>query len=898
VPDSVAKGPEAARLRAEILAARGSADESRSLLEAERDRHPEQVKPWLALARAALQRGDAKEAQQILQQAEKKRGKDANLTLGNIELASRGDPAEARKALAALEPALETFTGDDQTRILRGLAEAYFRVGDFARAVTLWRQVAERAPKDLEVRLRLLEFAFRAGDTATMEEQITAIRGLEGAGGGLTAWGEAARRVVLAEKGDPSQLIEARRRLNEARTRRPRWAPVALLEARIAILEKDIDRAGDQFVQAVKLGERDPAVIRAAVDGLYRRRRYTEARDLLQDCARETLATPDLGRRAAELTLLQSGPEGPGRRQALDQARQAVPANSTNARDYQWLAQIALAAGEPAEAEKQLRKALSLSDTSPDLWLALIQLLAAKDPKGAESAISEGAAKVSKEDAPFVTGPGFEMIGKVEKAREAYDALLASRPDDPAALQVVADFYSRRGPVAKAETCLRRLLEPELKVTDSVRSAARRELALILSGVGSYAKFREALAVLAEGTQPPFREDALTRALVLATRTEKRHEARRILERLAKDAPLPTEAQFVYARLLEADGDRARADDLIVSLLGTDGKNPAIIGWYVQSLLQRGQVQTARPWIDALRGIEPDSLRTVSLAARVAAKDGRTDEASRLLLDFAAKHPDRRMNVALFLEEVGATKEAEKIMREDAKGARPESVLALAEYLSRHKQLDEALRLCADAWKTCPPELVAASSLAIARAGGATPAQLATLAEQLAAASAKQPNSVGLLQARAELAELQNQFDEALSLYKDIIARNANYVPALNNRAWLLALKATPGNEALELIDRVIERAGPVANYLDTRAMAYLAAGRPLPAAADMQEAISQEPAAPYYFHLAEAQLRAGEKAAAVAALREGKKHGLQADTLHALERDRCRKMLAELEIN
>src|SRR5262249_43043079 len=154
-----------------------------------------------------------------------------------------------------------------------------------------------------------------------LDHWLGEIHNLEGAGGGLTAWGEAAKRVMLAEKGDKSQIADARRRLNDARARRPHWAPVALLEARLALLEGDNDRAQEQVVQAVRYGERDPAVIRSAVDGLYRRHRFTEARDLLQECAEQTSATPDLGRRAAELTLMQAGREAEGRQRALEQAR-------------------------------------------------------------------------------------------------------------------------------------------------------------------------------------------------------------------------------------------------------------------------------------------------------------------------------------------------------------------------------------------------------------------------------------------------------------------------------------------------------------------------------------------------------------------------------------------------
>jgi tetratricopeptide (TPR) repeat protein len=896
LPENQAKGPEANRLRADLLLASGKADDARRLLEAERDRHPEQVAPWLALARLALRQGNEKQAGQILRDAEAKSGPNATLLLARIELAARGQPAEAQKTLAELQHAVDSLKGDDQVRALRGLADANFATGNTNHAKELWRQIAERAPQDLDVRLRLLEVDYRAGDTGAVQTRVADIRRLEGPGGGLSAWGEAALLVLLAEKGDRSQIAEAKRQLAIARNRRPRWAPVALLEARIAQLEGNGDHATDQFVEAVRFGERDPAVIRLAVDGLYRRHRYNEARELLSDCADQTLTTPDLSRRAAELSLLQSSGEGPGRRQALEQARRAVPASSKDPRDYQWLAQVARAAGEPAEAEKHLRKALELSEKSPGTWLALIHLLAGTDVKKAESALAEARGKLPADDAPFVLGPAYELVNQPEKAREQYESLLARRPADPVVLQVAADFYARRGPGAKAEACLRKLLDPGVKASDAVRSAARRELALGAAAAGSYAKFREALALLDQAGPSASREDELARAQVLAARPERRREARALLEKLTKESPLPPDGQFLLARLVQADGEAARADEMVLSLLGTNGQNPTLIAWHVQSLLRRGQAGAAQPWLEALRAVEPDSLRTVGLTARVAAKDGRSAEATKLLLDFAGKHADLRVNVALTLEELGATTEAEKLLRDAAQGNRPQAVLALAEFLSRHEHVSEALTLCTGAWKTCPPEMVAASGLTVARTGRASPAELETLATQLAAAVREHPDHPDLEQAQGELAEIRNRFDEALAFYQELLHKHPDYVPALNNRAWLLALKAAPGEEALRLIGRVLDRTGPLANYLDTRAVAYLAAGQPAPAIADMEEAIRQDPAAPFYFHLADAKLRAGDRSAAVAAVRDGKSHGLSPNAVHPLERERYKQLIAELE--
>src|SRR5262249_34569981 len=57
VPETKQKDPEVRLLRADLRAAQGKFDESRRLIEAERDRNPGQVGPWLALAALAERQG-------------------------------------------------------------------------------------------------------------------------------------------------------------------------------------------------------------------------------------------------------------------------------------------------------------------------------------------------------------------------------------------------------------------------------------------------------------------------------------------------------------------------------------------------------------------------------------------------------------------------------------------------------------------------------------------------------------------------------------------------------------------------------------------------------------------------------------------------------------------------
>src|SRR5262249_30711997 len=119
---------------------------------------------------------------------------------------------------------------------------------------------------------------------------------------------------------------------------------------------------------------------------------------------------------------------------------------------------------------------------------------------------------------------------------------------------------------------------------------------------------------------------------------------------------------------------------------------------------------------------------------------------------------------------------------------------------------------------------------------------------------------------------------------------------ALNNLAYLLAMKEGETAEALGLVERALEQAGPQAELLDTRAVVRLAAKEPSLAVKDLQQALAQAPSAALYFHLAQAHHAAGDWPAATEALRQGTRAGLRETDLHPLERPALARLTRQLE--
>src|SRR5262249_30836121 len=125
-----------------------------------------------------------------------------------------------------------------------------------------------------------------------------------------------------------------------------------------------------------------------------------------------------------------------------------------------------------------------------------------------------------------------------------------------------------------------------------------------------------------------------------------------------------------------------------------------------------------------------------------------------------------------------------------------------------------------------------------------------------------------------------------------VIATDPNEVRALNNLAWLLALRNHRGAEALPLIQRAIDIYGPRPDLLDTRALVYLAMDRADQARADLTAAIADTPTAGRYLHLAHVCEMADDADGAAAALRKAKGLGLKRAQLHPVELAACTKLL------
>jgi tetratricopeptide (TPR) repeat protein len=876
-------------LRAEALSAQGQYDRAEKLLQAARNRCPHQVELWLAQVALAVQRGKP-EAAALLDRAESLFRGDAELRLARVRLAARKGAAELRQAEARLVKG--SREDGEELRLLRTLAEAYAEAGAEADARRLWEQLGARQPDDLGVQFMRFDLAVRAGDRTAAGEGLARLRRIEGEDGTLWRYARVREVIWRAGRGQKAALDEAPALLQELRRQRPGWARLAVCEGELSELSGNPAAALPAYLRAIDLGERGADVIRRAVGLLYERQRFHEADQVLRKLPEQALLG-NLKRLAADVSLrVASTPQEFGK--ALVQAREAVSPDSQDYRDQLWLGLVLSAADRAEEAEAALRRAVQLSPATPAAWVALVQCLVRHGQKDrARAAVLEAEGKVPRAGSSLALARCHELLGDDARAEAMYKAGVAARgAGDATALAALAGFYLRRGRERDAQAQFEKIV--------ALRSTAReqadwagRMLAVILAGGDDYERARRGLKMLgldergqsaSQGQRSPVEKRAQAVALASQKGLALRREATRLFEELFAQQQPTAEEQFFLARLYESIGEAARSRAWLLRLLGAHGGEPRYVAHHAEALLRQGDLAEAEVWIARLEKLAPRGLGALRLRARLLAALGKKDAAVSLVLTASERKEVEVPAVASLLEEIGDARGAERFyVRFAVESRRPEARLRLAELLGRQGQGSAALEQCERARKDCSPEAVARACTAIVYALQPSAAELRRVEGWLEEARKKAPSDE-LTGHLAALRNRQGRYAEAELLYRQILQHQPGNITALNNLSCLLALGAGRAEEALSLVSRALAVEGPIPYLLDTRALAYLAGKRSDLAVKDLQDAVAEAPTATRYFHLARAQRDAGNRLAAVAAMRKALALGLSPNRLHALE--------------
>ena len=875
-------------MRLELLTAQDKKEEARKLVDEIRTKDPKQMAPWVYLIETAAQTGDAARLVATIADAERAIGPRAEWSMARIRhlqsVASADLPA---RLLKTETEELAKLAVPERERFLAGLRDRYLQVGDALSTERVCRQLADLRPNDTETRFRLFELAANRDDMTTCRSTITDLTRIEGNGGALSAYAEANLLLLKARKGDRNVIPAARRFISVAIAARPYWLPAKILDAELYELDGQTAKALERYETLAESGQVPIETTRKIVQLLTKAGRYVDARTLLSKLPEQTIAKGGLKGTTVALSLLTSQGEAPGaaenRRRGLEDARKTVGPNSTDPKEYLWLGEMALLAGEAGEAETAFRKARDLNVAAPEPWLALVVLFAKTDPKKATAELMAAKAKLPEAQLHSLMAAGYEVLGRLKEASEEYVATLAARPNDPYVIRTVAGFQLRTGDWAKAEASLRKLLT--ISKSDDTIVWARRSLAITLARLGGYIRFQEAETLLAENSSryESTSADRSVRAMILAYQPGFRREAIQLLENeTTNNAAMPPDLRYLLAQLYERDGRWQLAQAELSAILKTHERNPVYLAHYTRLLLSHGDANSVEPLIERLVAITGETAIAMELRARHAVKSGRPEEAFKRIVAFAAtQNLETQLGSARLLEELNA-REAEALYRDYAKKSLdPRAILLLAGYLARHDRLSDALTICDAAWKTCPHEAVAQTCVASVRAGKPTPEDIQRVERGLAAAK----ESLPMMIQQADWKQYREQYAEAIAIYRAILVREPKQVVALNNLAFLIAVKDGQTEEAMRLIDAALAVTGPHAEFLDTRAIILTRANRAQEAIADLQRSIADAPSAVKQFHLTQAYLKANRVQGAVDAYRRAAEQGIKPNDFHPLER-------------
>jgi tetratricopeptide (TPR) repeat protein len=744
--------------------------------------------------------------------------------------------------------------------------------------------------QDVRLRMSRFDVSLRAENEAGMLRTLDEIKKLEGGDGLYAAYGLAVHHLWKARTrpGEGKWLDDAAAILDRLEQKRPDWTAVMLARAEIEELRGNVDRALNHYRQALSRGERNPRAVRQYGQLLLKCKRWDEVDEL----ARRFDAAGDVSaelRRMAAFASVRAG--------NLDHARVLVePAAGADAKDFRdvlWYGQVLARSGKYADAERAFKRAAQMAGEEPDPWVALARFHGARGQKDrAEKVIQDALAKLPDARRSLTVAQCYDVLNDAKKAGQYYQQALADRPGDLEVCRAAAGFYLRVQDAAKAEPCLRKLIDREVPATPQDVAWARHKLAVTIALRGDYRRYGEALGLVglaldkngnpaeqrAEGT--PVAEEVAARARVLATQGRAPFRARAIalLEGLNKRDALLPEDRFLLAQLYESNGPDpvwwVKAGEQMALLDKQLGDDAGFLAQCANWRIRHKEYPEARLLIDRLKKLESDrklpagTLGSVELTVNLLEANRSGDEALTLLRDYVANGAKERDPERIFFQ-IGA--------------------------LQRRQRMADALDCCEKAWKTCPPEPCGGASLSTLKVGRPTAEQYRRVENWLRAALAKKSSSPVLALQLADLYDMQSKLDQAEALYRDVLKRDPDNPVALNNLAWHLAQRPGRGAEALPLINRAIEILGPQVELLDTRAVVYRNLGRTEEAIADLERVARDDPSASRQFRLAQAHHLARNSQAALRALEQAIRDGLDPARLPPAERKSFDKMRAEL---
>jgi tetratricopeptide (TPR) repeat protein len=893
-----------ALLRADILIEQERFDEAGALLAAAQARDPRNLKYRLAAARMMEKQGKGPAALQVLEQAEKDLGPSLDLQLARLRhwAAEGGEPARA--AVAKLAADRQRIPSADRPAFLERLGAVENQLGQPALARQHYRELADLKPNNVQVLTALFELAMQSADSSEAQELVTKMRALEGEDGTLWRFAQASSLLDQSRRSPAGsrdlELPLPQRLAQEIAQSRPDWWGSFVLQAEIADLRGQNDEARKHYARAIELGNNSRTVARRLVALLNEAKEFDQIERVVKRLSDRGVPSRELVLSAATAAMRQRNYD-----EGIKLAHQLYSESSTNFADHLAMGQFYTTAGRSREAGRAFARAVKLGPGVPAAWLSYIQyLVQQKQLDQARAQVAEARRSLPADRAELVLAQCHRLIGDIPQAEALIQRAVESPSCDLETIRFATDFYLALGRFDRVEPIVDRLRAPTMKATPEVLAWANRVRCRVKLGTGRLGDADQALRLVEQNLEanPASKDDLRLKATILARRTSRWGEAAKLLETLDAAGQLDASEQFRLAQIYLASHleDKYRAQ--MLNVLGGEVRSPQYVAQFAKFLIEHQDIARAQPWIAELKDIAPPSMNQVVLELEASVLQARNQdrELLALLQSRLREAPDQAGAVAVLLDRFGFDSEAEKAFK--AYVARnpgePERVLALASFLARHDRAAEAVAILERAWQTCRPERVAEASLPLFVAPSSNDGIRRQVEAWVSEAIRTGPTAAAALQPKlATMYTRQGRYAEAEALYRQCLQSDPDDVNALNDLAWMLALRDRARcPEALELVNRAIEQGGRRSNLVDTRAVVLIQSGQAAIAAGELRAARALDPRnLSLALHLAWACLEAGSRDEARDALQQAEAIGLKPETRDPLERGVIARLRQEL---
>lgn len=851
--------PELALVESDFYESTDRFQDGVELLAAASAIHPHDQSLWLARANMLARHNQVAPALEVIDKGLETVGPRAGFFISRASvLILKGQQTAASKVL--LEN-ISRVPREDRPLMWKTLGELYQSQNKLKDARAAFQERVKLQPDNPEARLTLLMLDVKLGN----EEEINkSIEGLKSSGGADNYyWRFAQVENLLRDRPDEkpdknrdeARLDEAQKLIDEIKTKDPQLPLGYMLAGRLAEKRNEVDKAIVAYREALKLDAGQTALT-PLINLLVR-----EGRDTELDQLREMLASLpiDVVDRQAAIQALKQGKKG----RAEQLAEMAVRGDPLGIDTRVWQAEVLKALGKPKDAEKTLRDLIKQHPQEPTPWIQLLMLqIGQHDRTGAAATVEQIRTQVKTGFPELLWAQCYRAIGDVRNAAECYQLARNRWPDDPTILTATTNFYEQIGQRDQLETVLQ-----QLHKLDPSNGWATRRLALSrASRVGDLAAWKEGLDLIGAEAQPnDVLEDAVTRAniYVLSPEPEHQRKAIAIIEGLLNEMPSLATLHEQLAKMLLRRGDLAQAREHAEKAATGEKPSSDAIQIYAETLVALKELDAAEAQLQRLEAIDPEGLPSAELKAKILVARGKPEEGAKVLEDAfnervatssATLIGEKMLPLFLGMNQPAV---AERVLRKMTSiDARYECRLA---DMIGVKQPEEAVKLLQEAAKTGDGASAAATALKLASATNGDKRWLDLADRLITDLSKRQPNSLAVLDMTSLLRHFQKNYDAEIAAYEAILAQKPASFMFLNNMAWTLSENLGKPEEGLKRANEAVERAGPLANILDTRGVIYTRLGQYDKAIRDLEIAAQAQKSASIYYHLARAYQKKGD---------------------------------------